>query len=195
MLHRLRHAMEQGSFEKLSGEVEADESYIGGRGFNMHKSRKAKYNGKRGIAMNKTPVMGIKQRDGDVIAKVIPNTKRPTIQAEVRRHVERGATLYSDKLLSYTGLEGEYDHQVIDHAVAYVEGKISTNQLENFWALLKRSLHGTYVSVDPAHLGRYVAEQVCRFNARYSDDAGRFMMVLGQTAGKRLTYDDLKKSA
>lgn len=162
MLGRIRLAMELGNFEKLSGEVEADESYVGGKGFNMHKSRKRKYGGQRGPAVNKTAVMGIKQRDGQVIAKVVPNTKRPTIHAEVRRHVEPGSTLYSDKLLSYLGLEEDFGHQVLDHARAYVEGRVSVNQLENFWALLKRALKGTYVSVRPEHLQRYVTEEVYR---------------------------------
>lgn len=94
-------------------------------------------------------------------------------------------------LFSYTGLEDDYDHQIIDHARAYVEGRVSTNQIENFWTLLKRALKGTYVSVDPEHLGRYVAEQVCRFNNRHDVDGGRFVTVLAQTEGKRLTYREL----
>ena len=187
--------MEQGSFAKLSGEVEADESYVGGKGIHMHKSKKAKYGGARGVAVNKTPVMGIKQRDGQIVAHVLPDTKRPTIHAQVRAHVEQGSTLYSDKLLSYLGLEGDFDHQAIDHMVAYVDGKISTNQIENFWALMKRALKGTYVSVRPEHLQAYVTEEVSRFNARHDVDAGRFAMVLKQTEGKRLPYKDLKKSA
>lgn len=169
------------------------ESYVGGRGFNMHKSKKRQYGGQRGIAVNKTAVFGVKQRDGQIVAKVLPNTKRPTIHAEIRRHVEPGSTLYSDKLLSYLGLEEEFDHQVIDHARAYVEGRVSVNQLENFWALLKRALKGTYVQVRPEHLQRYVTEEVCRFNARHANDGGRFAMVLGQTEGKRLTYKNLTK--
>lgn len=112
LLHRVRLAMEQGSFNKLSGEVEADESYVGGRGHNMHKSKKAKYGGRRGVAVNKTPVLGIKQRDGQIVAKVLPNTKRRTIQGEVRRHVAQGSTLYTDMMGSYTGLEGEFDHKL-----------------------------------------------------------------------------------
>lgn len=192
MLHRIRLAMRTGTFAKLSGEVEADESYVGGKGFNMHKSRKAKYDGKRGIAMNKTAVMGMRERaNGKVIAHVIPNTRRPTIHANVHEHVEKGSTLYSDKLLSYLGLEGDYDHEVIDHMVAYVEGRIHTNGIENFWALLKRSLNGTYVSVDPEHLDAYVAEQVYRYNAREGRDADRVVEVLRRVDGRRLTYKEL----
>ncbi len=191
VLHRVRLAMQTGTFEKLSGEVEADETYIGGKGFNMHKSRKAKYDGKRGIAMNKTAVMGIKQRDGDVVAAVIQNTKRPTIHAQLRDNVERGTTLYSDKLLSYTGLEDEYDHHVIDHAKAYVAGRVHTNGMENFWSLLKRTLKGTYVQADPDHLHRYVDEQAFRFNRRDTSDAERFMRVLATISGRRVTWAEL----
>lgn len=190
MLGRIRLAMELGSFEKLSGEVEADETYVGGRGSNMHKSEKAKYGGQRGTAY-KTPVLGMIERDGKVVAKVVVNTKRRTIQSEVRSHVRPGSNVYSDSHASYTGLEGDYDHQTIDHAVAYVDGKISTNQIENFWALMKRALKGTYVSVRPEHLQRYVTEEVYRFNARHGNDGARFAGVLGQTEGKRLTYDEL----
>ncbi len=191
MLGRIRLALELGSFEKLSGEVEADESYVGGKGINMHKSKKAKFGGKRGIAMNKTAVMGIKQRDGRIIANVVPNTRRPVIHDQIHRHVEEGSTVYSDKLLSYLGLEGDYDHQAIDHMVAYVDGKISTNQIENFWALMKRALKGTYVSVQPEHLQRYVTEEVYRFNNRHGADGGRFETALRGTEGKRLTYKAL----
>lgn len=190
---RIRLAMELGNFEKLSGEVETDETYIGGKEFWMHKSRKAQWDNKRGASYNKTPVIGMKQRDGQMIAKVVPNTKRPTIHREVHAHVEEGSTLYSDKLLSYLGLEEDYDHHVIDHAVGYVEGRISVNQVENFWALLKRAMKGTYVQVRPEHLHRYVAEEVCRFNARKGSDGGRFVTVLRATEGKRLTYQDLTR--
>lgn len=122
---------------------------------------------------------------------MVPDTKRHTIHDNVYAHVEPGSTLYSDKLLSYLGLEGQYDHKVIDHMVAYVEGRIHTNGIENFWALLKRSLKGTYVAVRPEHLDAYVAEQVCRYNERHDVDGGRFVSVLGRTEGKRLTYKEL----
>lgn len=195
MLGRIRLAMELGTFEKFSGEIEADESFVGGKGIYMHKSRKQRegWGNKRGASYNKTPVMGIKQRDGKIVAKVVPNTRKATVHGEIFRHVEKGSTVYSDSLLSYLGLEGHFDHHVIDHAVAYVDGKISVNQVENFWALLKRSLKGTYVQVRPEHLQRYVTEQVCRFNARHTGDGSRFAMVLEQTEGKRLTYQELTR--
>lgn len=192
MLGRIRLAMEQGSFEKLSGEVEADETYVGGKAKYMHPAKRREKIKSRGTA-DKTAVVGLKQRDGEIIAKVLPDTKRRTIHGEVRRHVEKGSTVYSDNFLSYSGLADDYDHQVIDHAVAYVEGRVSVNQLEGFWSLLKRSLKGTYVSVQPEHLHRYVAEQVCRFNTRKDVDGGRFVTVLRQTEGKRLTYRELAR--
>ena len=111
------------------------------------------------------------------------------MQTQVRKHVEAGAALYTDELLSYDGLEGQYAHQVIDHAVQYVDSNVHTNGMENFWALLKRGLNGTYVSVEPYHLFRYLDEQAFRFNNRASmNDFDRFRLALSQVAGKRLTY-------
>lgn len=148
MAHRIRFALHSGSFEKLSGNVEADETFIGGKARNMHiAQRKRRITGTGG--KNKTAVMGIVERGGKVRTIVVPNRKKKALQNEVHKHVEAGAALYTDALLSYDGLESRYAHQVIDHAVAYVDGKVHTNTLENFWALLKRGLHGTYVLVEP----------------------------------------------
>src|SRR5207302_10045556 len=122
---------------------------------------------------------------------VVDNRKKQTLQAEVRKRVEAGAALYSDELKSYEGLEGQYAHQVINHAVAYVDGVVHTNTLENFWSLLKRGLHGTYVSVEPFHLFRYLDEQACRYNTRKMTDADRFDFAVRQIVGKRLTYAEL----
>jgi transposase-like protein len=109
----------------------------------------------------------------------------------VREHVEPKSALYSDALKSYDGLSEEYAHQVIDHAQAYVNGNVHTNNCENFWSLLKRSLKGTYVSVEPFHLFRYVDEQAFRYNARHGNDAQRFAGVMRQTIGRRITYKEL----
>lgn len=189
MLHRVRIAMEVGSFDKLAGEVEADESYVGGLGKNMHPAKRRKLRGTGGT--DKTVVMGMLERDGRLVARVIPDARGSTIKGHVRAHVARGASVYSDKLQSYRGLEDDYDHQVVDHAVAYVEGRVHTNGLENFWSLLKRSLKGTYVAVKPEHLDAYVREQVLRYNERNDTDAGRFHTVIRGTEGKRLTYKAL----
>jgi len=191
MMHRIRKAMQTGTFIKFVGEVEVDETFIGGKARNMHiAQRKRRITGTG--TKDKVAVMGILQRGAEVRTVVVDDRKKKTLQAEVKEHVEAGAALYSDELKSYDGLEGEYAHQVINHAVAYVDGKIHTNTLENFWSLLKRGLHGTYVSVEPFHLFRYLDEQAFRYNNRKPlDDAGRFSLVVSQIVGKRLTYADL----
>jgi hypothetical protein len=194
MLHRIRLAMEVGGFEKFDGTTEADETYVGGVAGNMHK-REALAGGKRYVE-NKQAVMGVLQRtDGEAASRVRalpirdPNAK--TLQRVVRETVEAGAELHTDAHLGYRGLAADYAHQTINHAVEYVRGNVHTNGIENFWSLLKRGLKGTYVSVEPVHLGRYVSEQVFRFNERTDNDGGRFRKVLSSVVGKRLPYKDL----
>jgi len=190
MLHRIRTAMQKGTFEKLSGTVEADETFIGGVAKNMHKDkREAKIKG-RGPS-GKAVVMGLLERKGEVRAGVIPNTTRKTLHEKVRRHVESGSQVYTDSFPAYQGLHSDYIHEMVDHAVAYANGQVHTNGIENFWSLLKRSVKGTYVSVDAAHLTRYVDEQAFRFNTRKEKDLARFKEVLSSTTGRRLTYKQL----
>jgi len=137
-------------------------------------------------------VVGFVERGGKVQTVVVENRKKKILQAEVKKRVEAGAALYTDELLSYEGLAGEYAHKVINHAVAYVDGNVHTNNLENFWSLLKRGLNGTYISVEPFHLHRYLDEQAFRYNNRKDlDDAGRFQQVMASVAGRRLTYNKL----
>jgi transposase-like protein len=190
MNHRLRFALKDGGFGLLSGEVEADETFIGGKARNMHADKRArKITGTGG--KDKTMVMGILERGGKVRTSVVTNRKKKALQAEVRKHVEAGSALYTDALKSYEGLN-EFEHQVVDHAVQYVDGKIHTNGLENFWSLLKRGINGTYVSVEPFHLFRYLDEQTFRYNYRKEmDDYDRFELALSQITGKRLTYEHL----
>lgn len=190
MLHRIRLATKTGTFEKLSGHVEADETYIGGKARNMHKSkRKQKIRG-RG-ASGKVAVMGLLERHGEVRTKIVPDTSSRTLQVEVRENVEPGSEVHTDALRSYRGLDSEYIHSVVDHAERYVDGHVHTNGLENFWSLLKRGIKGTYVGVEPYHLYRYLDEQAFRFNNRKDDDAGRFVKTLASASGRRLTYDEL----
>ena len=190
MLHRIRLAMQTKSFKKISGEVESDETFVGGRKSNMHKAKRdAKPKGRGTVG--KAVVQGIIERGGEVHARVVPNQKRSTLHAIIRENVEPGSTVYTDALKSYEGLDDEYVHGIIDHAVKYVDGRVHTNTMENFWALLKRSLMGTYVAVDPKHLDAYLDEQVERFNARKLDDGGRFQRVIGRVLGRRLTWADL----
>jgi transposase-like protein len=191
MLHRIRKAMREGTFMKLAGDVEADETFIGGKARNMHVAQRQRRITGTGTK-DKIAVMGILERGGKVRTSVIDDRKKRTIQDEVKKHVEAGSALYSDELKSYDGLAGEYAHQVINHAVAYVVGSIHTNGLENFWSLLKRSLNGTYVSVEPFHLFRYLDEQTFRYNNRKDlDDAGRFEKVMSQVSGRRVTFKEV----
>lgn len=193
LMHRIRLAMQRGSWEQFSGEVEADETFQGGKAKNMHKGkRKVKGTGTVGKAV----VMGILRRTSgnvksEVKAKVVTNTKRVTLQKELRAQVAPGSSLFTDSLKSYEGLGDAYAHQVIDHAVCYAIGSIHTNGMENFWSLLDRTLDGTYVSVDPDHLCRYVDEQAFRFNEREFSPKERFLKAAQGVTGKRLTWDEL----
>jgi len=191
MLHRIRLSLQDGAGGKLGGEVEVDESFIGGKARNMHVAeRKRRITGTGG--KDKTAVMGVLERGGKIRAIVVKDRRKSTLQAEANKHVEAGSALYTDELLSYEGLAGQYAHKVINHAVAYADGVVHTNNLENFWSLLKRGLHGTYVSVEPFHLFRYLDEQSFRYNNRKElDDRGRFDLVISQIVGRRLTYNDL----
>jgi transposase-like protein len=196
MLHRARLALQGQQGGKLSGEVEADETFIGGKARNMHKDKRARRITATGTK-DKTAVMGILERGGKVRTAVIPNRRKKAIQGEVKKHVAAGSALYSDALLSYDGLESEYEHRVIDHAEKYVEGRVHTNGLENYWSLLKRSIGGTYVSVEPFHLFRYLDEQAFRYNNRKDvggellTDSDRFKLAVSQIVGKRLTYAEV----
>jgi len=189
--HRIRLSMQDDFYGgKLSGEVEADETFIGGKSRNMHVSkRQRRITGTGG--KDKTAVMGMLERGGKVRTIVIPNRKKSALQTEVRKHVEAGAALYTDALPSYSGLAQDYAHAIVDHAVAYVDGRVHTNGLENFWSLLKRGINGTYVSIEPFHLFRYLDEQMYRFNNRRMTDAERFNIAVKGIVGKRLTFAEL----
>jgi transposase-like protein len=191
LLHRIRLAMQTGTFEKLSGQVEVDETFIGGKARFMHASKREKLGG-RG-AVGKVAVMGLLERNGKVRAKVLADRNRDTLFGEIHAHVEPGTEVITDEYSSYRALkeEGTYIHNVINHAEKYVEGNVHTNSIENFWSLLKRGIKGTYVSVEPFHLFRYLDEQTFRFNERKEKDADRFVKTVRQIAGKRLTYDEL----
>lgn len=212
MLHRIRLVMQTGTFEKMSGQVEADETYIGGLARNMHKHKKEKVIKGTG-GSGKTIVMGLLERHGidkgqkiidtldydpkkdkkasRVKVTVVPDTKKKTVQKEVRENVKAGAEVFTDELASYTGLAPEYVHAFVNHAEQYVNGHVHTNGMENFWSLLKRGIKGTYVSVEPFHLFRYLDEQAFRFNERKLTDSERFVNAASSIVGKRLMYKDL----
>jgi transposase-like protein len=188
MSHRIRVALHLPDDTPLSGEVEADETFIGGKDKNKHIERRR---GNWGPMVGKVAVMGLLERHGEVRARMVPSRHKPVLQAEVRRHVVPGSILYTDALLSYKGLEAEYVHEVIDHSEAYVRDRVHTNGIENFWSLFKRVIYGTHHSVQPFHLDAYLDEATYRFNSRGSTDAARFADATRRTDGKRLTYKQL----
>ncbi len=190
MMHRIRLAMQE-SGGMLCGEVEVDETFIGGKARNMHASKRREKIHGRG-PQDKAIAFGMVERGGRVRATPVETRQKCELQEHIRQAVEAGAAIFSDELKSYEGLDDDYKHAVINHAIEYVNGNTHTNTIENFWALLKRGLHGTYVSVEPFHLFRYIDEQAFRYNYRKEmNDADRFSMVVSQVAGKRLTYAEL----
>lgn len=198
MLHRIRLAMQSGSFMKLGGSgnpVEVDETFIGGKARFMHKDKRARMD-KMSLG-NKTIVAGLLEREGKVKTQVITSREKETMHDLVRRHVESGSHLTTDDFHGYWGLHKDYVHQIVDHAETYVDGQVHTNGIENFWSLLKRGLKGTYVSVEPFHLFRYLDEQCFRYNNRKDadghklTDGQRFEIALSQIVGKRLTFAEV----
>jgi transposase-like protein len=171
--------------------VESDETFIGGKARNMHVAqRRRRIIGTGG--KDKTAVIGIVERGGKIRTIVLENRPKGTLQTEIKKHVTAGSALYTDELLSYEGLAGQYAHKVINHAVAYVDGRVHTNNCENFWSLLKRSINGTYVSVEPFHLAPYLDEQSFRYNYRKGmNDGDRFDLAVRHIVGKRLTWNEL----
>jgi transposase-like protein len=190
MLHRIRLAMRNGTIEKLADDVEVDETFIGGLARNMHKQqRERKITGTGG--KDKTIVLGVLERGGDVKTHVITERDKDTLESIAADAIIPGSRVYTDAWGGYNDFGDMFRHQVIDHAVEYVNGVVHTNGMENFWSLLKRGLKGTYVSVEPFHLFRYLDEQSFRFNQRRTSDADRFVLALSQIVGRRVMYGEL----
>jgi transposase-like protein len=191
MLHRIRLAMQGETGRKLGGSVEVDETFVGGKARNMHRSAKAKrIHGTGGL--DKAMVVGMVERDGKVRAFHVDGRRKKELQEAIRENIEAGSAIFTDELKSYEGLADDYDHAVVNHAIEYVNGNVHTNTIENFWSLLKRGLHGTYISVEPYHLFCYIDEQAFRYNNRKDmNDADRFRAVIDEITGKRLTYKHL----
>lgn len=198
MRHRIGLAMGETGSHQLTGPVEVDETFIGPKPQKMHAAKRRA----RLTAMNgdfgKTIVMGMLDRElRQVRAKVIPNVKRETLQNEILNQVSKGSTVYTDSATGYDRLAAkEYVHETVNHVLEYVRGNVHTQGIENFWSLLKRSLSGTYVAVEPFHLDRYVREQIFRYNNRATrdnplNDSDRFALAVSQIVGKRLTYAEL----
>ena len=200
MLHRIRLAMQHGIVGKIggAGPVEVDETFVGGKPKNMHLARRQKMQRAVDGRSGKVIVMGMLDRESrSVRAKVVPDVKRETLQAEILDHINTGSRVYTDGHWGYDKLaEHQYVHETVNHLQEYVRGQVHTQGIENFWSLLKRGLTGTYVAVEPFHLGKYVDEQVFRYNYRATkenplNDADRFSLAVSQIAGKRLTYAEL----
>lgn len=191
MMHRIRLALQKGSLDrKLMGEVEVDETYIGGQARFMHKDKHRKVKREEGY-FRKAVVVGMLERKGEVRTEFINTASVKILKEQIKKHVVPGSDLITDEFASYAEAGREYAHKVINHAEAYVKGNIHTNSIESYWSLLKRGIKGTYVSVEPFHLFRYLDEQSFRFNTRKSNDQGRFMEALASINGKRVQYQEL----
>jgi transposase-like protein len=201
MLQRLRLVLQEKSFVKLGGpgsEVEVDETFIGGKARNMHKDKRRRLSdiGMQG-GHGKAIVMGMLERGGQVRAKVVPDRRKVALRDAILGGVDTGTLLYTDEHPAYMAIESEYVHKVVNHLEHYVDGTVHTNGIENFWSLLKRGLGGTYISVEPFHLFRYVDEQAYRFNTRKDafgnkiPDGVRFTDAMSRIGGHRLTYSQL----
>ncbi|MDQ3697769.1 MAG: IS1595 family transposase [Gemmatimonadota bacterium] len=195
MLHRIRLAMQSKSFEQISGDVEIDEAFFGGKAKYMHRAKRKRVIKRHG-QWDKAKVLGMLERKRGskhsiVTTRVVQGVKRPDLFPLIQATVEQGSNVYTDAFRSYRTLSEMYNHAAVDHAICYAKGQVHTNGLENFWSLMKRTIKGTYVSVDPFHLFRYLDEQVFRFNNRETNDRERFVRVLASILGKRLTYAEL----
>lgn len=190
VLHRLRHAAQTQSFNRpLTGEVEADETFVGGKEKNKHAWQRT--GGKQG-GVGKVAVLGILEREGELRTGLTPNLSARNVQSAVRENVEAGSLILTDEHPSFRGLSRDYIHHTVNHSAGEYVRKfyIHTNGIESVWALFKRQIIGTHHYLSPKHLSRYLGEMTWRFNRRDADEGGRVNMLLGQTAG-RLTYEEL----
>jgi transposase-like protein len=190
MNHRIRLAMASGTFAKLSGTVETDETYVGGLAKNMHAAdRKAKGRG----GFDKVAIHGAVERGGKVVAAVVEDATMKSLVGSIYNWVESGSTVYSDQWRAYNWLVFDYSHNSVNHrAGEFVRGEVHTNTMESFWNLYKRAWKGTYTHNLPEHTDRYIAERTFSYNHRDLTDLQRMIAVTSTVAGQRLTYADLK---
>ena len=195
MLHRIRSTMAVNEPEQMSGTVEVDETFIGQKAATMHADKRQDMR-ERGFP--KTIVFGLRQRDGDVLTMVVPNTTADTLQSRIAQNVEAGSKVYTDSWKGYSGMSASYEHGIVDHKKGQYtsgeNGEVSTNGMEGYWNLLKRGYHGTYTQFADWHVHRYLAEQDYRYNTRTLTDGERFAEGVSAINGKRLTYDELTTS-
>lgn len=190
MLHRIREAMRDDEHDPLEGVIEMDETFVGGKVKNMHKAKRTKALAAPHSFKGKAIVVGMLERNGRIRAEVVAERTKAVLHQIAHANIAPGSTLITDEHHGYRG--NNFQHEVINHAEEYVRGMVHTQGIENFWSLLKRGLTGTYISVEPFHLFRYIDEQAFRFNHRRGKtDGQRFGQVLSQVAGKRLTYAEV----
>ncbi|MGO9245670.1 MAG: IS1595 family transposase [Verrucomicrobiia bacterium] len=189
MDHRIRKAMKENKGQ-LFGEVEVDETFVGGLAKNMHKSKK-KHLGTGGAG--KVPVMGILQRKGKIIAGVVENVQAKTLVPKIHQHVEPGSAVFTDQWVGYNGLHSHFAHESIDHQKkCFAVGKVHTQGIDSFWALFKRGYHGIYHQMSPKHLQRYVDEFAFRFDRRAAALCEKFSDVVDLVSkSTKLSYKEL----
>ena len=186
MLQRIRQCFGINDDEQLDNEVEADETFVGGKNKNRHANKKVK-----GTSDDKSPVLGMVERNGNLRAKKVDNTTYETLSKEIIKNVKEGAKLYTDDYLSYRKMRRVYDHSVVKHhRHEYVKGRVHTNTIEGFWSILKRGIYGIYHFTSKKHLQIYVDEFVFRYNTRNGSENERFNLLLSNLEN-RITYKEL----
>jgi transposase-like protein len=194
LLHRLRYAFDHPNFQKTLGNVvEIDEAFIGGEAKNKHANKKTK-NEDGNTKHEQQPVIGMRERDGNVVCIVVPDRNKETLLPVIRNVVDKDSIIMTDDYTGYNDLKKDYSHFTVNHsAKEYVNAMAHTNGIENFWSHLKRGIDGIYHWVSKEHLQSYVDEFTLRFNTRKFNTQGRFDLILSAVANKKLTYNDLKK--
>lgn len=193
VLSRIRTMLFDENQEKLTGTVEVDETYVGGKNKNRHENKKVKHSTGRSTA-DKTPVVGVLQRDGKVLTFVVKNTDAETLHGIMVDNVSKDAMLITDAYTSYKGLENNFANYVVVKHTANnfkTDRHFHTNNIENFWSIFKRGIVGIYHNVSPKHLHRYCNEFSYRYNNRKIDSIERFEEAVKQVSNVRITYNGL----